>query len=67
MPDIEILSDTEAKGIWAMEDLLKWEKGGPQGMTEMRGYGHYRDTYVRTPSGWRIASSQLTRLRVDRP
>ncbi len=66
MPDIEILSETDAKGIWAMEDQLKWENGGPQGMTELRGYGHYHDSYVRTPAGWRIASSHLTRLRVER-
>jgi hypothetical protein len=31
----------------------------------VRGYGHYHETYVREDDGWRIASSELTRLRED--
>jgi hypothetical protein len=31
----------------------------------LKGYGHYLETYRREPEGWRIASLQLTRLRVD--
>jgi hypothetical protein len=31
----------------------------------LHGLGHYHETYVRTPGGWRIASLRLTRLRLD--
>lgn len=59
MPEIELTSDTTARGIWPMEDVVK------NGTFSFRGWGHYRETYVRTDQGWRIATSQLTRLRVD--
>lgn len=58
-PEIELTSDITARGIWAMEDVVK------NGTFSFRGWGHYRETYVLTDQGWRIATSQLTRLRVD--
>jgi hypothetical protein len=63
MPEIELLGPRHARGTWAMEDLLRWQGTGAPG--EMRGYGHYHDTYERHEGGWLIASSRLTRLRVD--
>ena len=61
MPEITLASPTVASGIWAMEDLLRWPDG-----SELHGYGHYHETYVKDASGaWRIASSTLTRLRMD--
>jgi hypothetical protein len=60
MPEIELTSDTTATGIWALNDLVIW----PTGM-RLDGYGHYHETYVKGPDGWRIASSKLTRLHMD--
>lgn len=60
MPEIEIMSPTTATGIWAMEDLLKWPNG-----SELRGYGHYHETYEKIDGTWRIKTSTLTRLRTD--
>jgi hypothetical protein len=65
MPDIEITSDTTAKAIWAMEDVLKWSQPGEIGLNSLQGYGHYHETYVKTPAGWRIKTSRLERLRVE--
>ena len=71
MPIIEFTSDTEAKVIWAMEDRLFRTREQPlyDGSTYLHGWGHYRETYVKTDaktnSGWRIKTSQLTRLRVE--
>jgi hypothetical protein len=31
----------------------------------LRGYGHYHETYEKTDGQWRITSSKLTRLRED--
>jgi hypothetical protein len=63
-PEIDLTSPTEATGIWAMEDLLRFADG-----TELHGFGHYHETYRKDAdaddSGWRIASSTLTRLRMD--
>ena len=63
MPEIEILSPTEAKGIWAMDDLLVFPPGGP--FRVFRGYGHYRETYRREDGPWRIAALVLRRLYVE--
>ena len=67
MPDIEILSETTAKGVWAMEDILRLPKDQPStyGYTHLHGFGHYHETYVRGPNGWRIQSTRLTRLYVE--
>ena len=63
MPEIEITSDTAATGIWAMEDHLWWPEGSP--LVHLHGYGHYHETYVKLPEGWRIQTLKLTRLRRD--
>jgi len=60
MPEIELTSATTAAGIWALQDILKWPNG-----VELRGYGHYHETYVKAAGTWRIKSTKLTRLRMD--
>ena len=60
MPEIELTSPTTATGIWAMEDMLRWPDG-----SELHGFGHYHETYEKVDGCWRIASSTLTRLRMD--
>jgi hypothetical protein len=62
MPEIEVTSDTTARGIWSMEDKLRW----PDGKTNMHGYGHYHETYEKVGGKWLIKTLKLTRLRVDR-
>jgi hypothetical protein len=68
MPIIDILSDDMAKGIWAMEDILRHPKNQPSthGFTYLHGFGHYHETYLRRSNGWRIKSTRLTRLYVER-
>jgi len=61
MPEITLTVPDAATGIWAMEDYVDWGEG-----RAFRGYGHYHETYVRSPAGlWQIASLKLTRLRRD--
>jgi SnoaL-like domain len=59
-PEIELTSETTARGIWALEDLIRFAPG-----LNMRGYGHYHESYEKSDGQWRIKSSKLTRLRVD--
>lgn len=61
-PEIEILSDTTAKGIWAMEDVLFREEGGK--VLCRHGYGHYHETYEKVDGRWLIASRRLVRTRL---
>ncbi len=62
-PEITITGPDSATGIWAMQDHVKMELNGKP--FSFRGAGHYHETYVRTPEGWRIRSTALTRLSVD--
>lgn len=59
-PEIELTSETTARGIWALEDFLRFAPG-----LNMRGYGYYHETYEKRDGQWRIKSSKLTRLRED--
>jgi ketosteroid isomerase-like protein len=59
-PEIELTSATTARGVWALEDVVRLAPG-----VNMRGYGHYTETYEKTADGWRIKTSTLTRLRED--
>lgn len=60
MPEIELTSDTTARGTWALEDQLWWPEGGP--IRHMHGYGHYHETYEKTGGAWRIKTLTITRL-----
>jgi hypothetical protein len=59
-PEIEVTSATTARGVWALEDVVRF---GPA--VNLRGYGHYHETYDKAEGQWRIKSSKLTRLRED--
>jgi uncharacterized protein (TIGR02246 family) len=59
-PEVTLDGDT-AHVIWAMQDRVVWQDRN----RSITGYGHYRERYVRTIDGWRIAFTQLTRLHVD--
>jgi hypothetical protein len=63
MPEIDVISPTWATGVWAMEDMLRWPVGAP--IRSLHGYGHYHETYEHHGGRWFIASTKLTRLRVD--
>lgn len=60
MPEIELVSDTEARGIWALADIVAFPDGGT-----LHGYGHYHESYTKTDGSWRITSLKLTRLRME--
>lgn len=59
-PEIELTSATTARGVWALEDVVRFGPG-----VNLRGYGHYHETYEKVDGTWFIKSSKLTRLRVD--
>jgi hypothetical protein len=61
-PEITVSGD-RAAGIWAMEDYVTIPAEG--GTFTFHGYGHYREEYARSSTGWRIRRTTGTRLRVD--
>jgi hypothetical protein len=59
-PEITLLSDITAEGIWAMYDIVDH----PQFLLE--GWGHYYEEYRADDDGnWRIAKLKLTRLKLN--
>lgn len=65
MPEIEIVSETTATGIWAMEDMLWAPEGSGMPWRRMHGYGHYHERYEKRGGRWLIGALRLTRLRID--
>jgi len=59
-PEIELTSPTTACGVWALEDVVRLLPG-----VNLRGYGHYHETYVKVDGEWKLGGSRLTRLRED--
>ncbi len=59
-PEIELTSATTARGVWALQDVVRFGHG-----VTLVGYGHYHETYENIRGQWLIKSSKLTRLRED--
>jgi hypothetical protein len=62
LPEIAIQSESAATGVWALFDTLLFSKGP---VSQLTGYGHYHDTYVRVGEEWKIKAVKITRLRLD--
>jgi len=63
MPDIEILSETTARGVWGLEDTVTWPSGVPY--NSLHGNGHWHDTYEKINGRWMIKTSRVTRLKIE--
>jgi hypothetical protein len=61
--EITVLDADNARGIWAMQDVISWTDRHPRtGWKAILGRGHYHETYRREDGAWRIATLTLTRL-----
>lgn len=61
--EIEIVSETSARAIWAMTDRLFMREGS--NFSLLTGYGYYHETYTRAEGGWKIQTLRISRLRVE--
>jgi bile-acid 7alpha-dehydratase len=57
-PEIDLTSETTAKGIWAMEDTVIETKGE----FTIRGAAFYNDEYVKVNGEWKIKSTGYQRI-----
>ena len=64
MPEIQIIDNDHAKGVWAMEDMLTFP-AAKNAYPGHHGYGQYHETYRKENGVWKISSTVLTRFRVD--
>ena len=63
MAEVEVLSPTTARAIFAMEDLIWWPDQSRR--KTLHGWGHYHETYEKVGGKWLIKTLKLTRLRVE--
>ncbi|MGB8366253.1 MAG: nuclear transport factor 2 family protein [Rhizomicrobium sp.] len=61
MPEIEILTPDSARGLWAMQDIVRWPG------RVLTGHGYYKEAYMRRNGVWLILTVELVRksLLVD--
>lgn len=59
--EIEVLSETEARGVIAMEDMVYLD--ADQSLI-FHGMGHYHETYRKVDGQWRIHTLRLSRVHV---
>ncbi|MET0268928.1 MAG: nuclear transport factor 2 family protein, partial [Sphingomonas sp.] len=61
--ELTFTGETTADGIWSMTDRLWFPPGGA--FATMTGYGHYIESYIKEPDGWKIQTTHVTRIRVE--
>jgi hypothetical protein len=61
-PEIDLISATEARGIWAMECYLYWTQGEEEHRTHA--FGFYHETYEKRGGEWLFTSRRLERTKV---
>jgi hypothetical protein len=59
-PEIEIIDEAKAKGIWALHDYLIFGS-----RMSLNGWGYYHDEYVKINGEWKIKSTKITRIREE--
>ncbi|MBU6266091.1 MAG: nuclear transport factor 2 family protein [Sphingomonadales bacterium] len=61
--EITVTGATTATGVWAFTDRMWFPPGGE--FRHLVGWGHYHETYVVEDGAWKIATTRITRLRVE--
>ena len=61
LPEITVEDEDNARAIWPMFDLVEMPDSSPY--ESHTGYGHYIEQYRRVDGQWRIARTQLTRVK----
>jgi bile-acid 7alpha-dehydratase len=56
-PEIEITSDTTARGVWVLNDRLIIKT-----IATLNGWGYYEDEYVKVNGEWKNKSTKITRI-----
>jgi hypothetical protein len=63
VPEIEIVTEERATGIWPMQDDLTWEADGKHHW--QRGFGHYRQAYAKVQGRWLIETHRLSYIKFE--
>ena len=61
--EIEITGDGAARGVWSFTDRFFFPEGAAR--SHFQGFGYYHETYLREDDGWKLATTRITRLKVE--
>lgn len=65
-PEIDVISDVEAKAIWPFEDHAWLEKPNEAiPFNGFIGYGYYHDRYRKVDGAWKIERTRIKRSRFE--
>lgn len=66
LPEVTIVSATEAKGEWAVNDYIEWKPDPVSGERRgFMGFGREYETYLKINGAWKIAHWRVHYDRVD--
>ncbi len=63
--EIELLTPTTARGIWAVEDIITFFDPVHSPSAVIHGFGYYHEHYEKSAGQWRITGYRLERLKLD--
>lgn len=61
VPDIDILDDESATGIWSLNDQIWFPDGTEFRYSKLEGYGHYEEDYKKVDGAWKVARAKFIR------
>lgn len=65
MPEIEILTPTTARGIWALEDCHMTQPEAKAVFKRLQGFAYYHEEYRRTGEGWKVSHARVVRHMIQ--
>jgi hypothetical protein len=63
--EIELLTHTTARAIWAEEDIVTFSDPVHSPSAVIHGFGYYHERYGKKDGEWRIEGYRLERLKLD--
>lgn len=61
MPEIEIIDDLTARGIWSLNDQIWFSKNSRFRFAKLEGYGHYHEEYRKSGGAWKVSRTKFVR------
>lgn len=61
MPDIEVIDEARATGIWSLNDQIWFAKDSGFPFAKLEGYGHYYEEYRKVDGDWKVARTKFVR------
>lgn len=65
MPEIEIVDDETATGVWSLNDEIWYVEGSGAPYAKLEGYAYYNEEYKKVDDEWKISKLKFLRHRAN--